>query len=82
MLGFDGGEGSEIDMKSKKKSYILEVLKKDAKMIEKVSQKHSKKLPKSTKKAIQKSNKKKMRKSMLLEGVGGRGGSVFGGLRS
>ena len=54
MLGFDAEKGPEIDTKNKKKSYPLEVVEKDAKMIEKVSQKRSKKLPKSIKKANKK----------------------------
>ena len=56
MLGFEAEGGPEIDAKSKKKSHPLEVVEKDAKMVEKVSQKGSKKLSKS------KSNKKSIRK--------------------
>jgi len=39
MLGFEAEGGAEIDAKSKKKSHPLEVVEKDAKIVEKVSQK-------------------------------------------
>ena len=67
MLGFEAEGGPEIDAKSKNKSHPLEVVEKDAKIVEKAFQKWSKKLSKSNKKTVRKSNKKMIRKSMVFE---------------